>query len=370
MVDDTDTDWVEVMDGRKFNHKYGFGKLDAYKLVEAAETFQHVKPQAWFHSPKVIVENDIPDNNVEGITSFIHVSADDLKKNNFEKIEHVQVWMNLTHQRRGDVVIDLISPTGIVSHIATKRKFDTSGEGMVGWYFMSVKHWYSTLRRANIRGESGLGNWTVQASDQEPSFTGKLHSWQLILWGSSIDPSIAVPHPLPGDEKDESSPTVAVPEPTKQPTVSPPHETPTSASTPTPSAAPSSGFWPWSAERKMVWIYGSIAVIGFFVSVLGIWYAIQRRKASLLRTHGQGREDYEFEILPNEGDARIPRRRAGELYDAFAGGEEYLTKSDDSKRTSGEGVDDGEIEGFLADSDEEELDEKDNGRLLKDGPRR
>jgi subtilisin-like proprotein convertase family protein len=52
--------------------------------------------------------------------------------------------MNLTHQRRGDIVIDLTSPEGIVSHIATKRKFDTSGDGMVGWFFMSVKHWYLT----------------------------------------------------------------------------------------------------------------------------------------------------------------------------------------------------------------------------------
>ena len=112
----------------------------------------------------------------------------------------------------------------------------------------------------------------------------------------------------------------------------------------------------------MVWIYGSIGVITFFVSVLGVWYAIQRRKANLLRTHGQGREDYEFEVLPTEGEGSIPHRRAGELYDAFAGGEEYLQKSVDilgaRTRRSGEGIGDGEIEGFLADSDDESMDEK------------
>ena len=127
--------------GRKFNHKYGFGKLDAYKLVEAAKTFEHVKPQAWYHSEKVVVEDNIPDNTVEGLTSVVVVTPDNLTADNFEKVEHVQILMNLTHQRRGDVVIDLISPTGQVSHICTKRKFDTSADGMVGWYFMSVKHW-------------------------------------------------------------------------------------------------------------------------------------------------------------------------------------------------------------------------------------
>jgi len=141
MVDETDEDWITVTDGRKFNHKYGFGKLDAYKLVEAAKTFEHVKPQAWYHSEKVVVEENIPDNTVEGLTSLVTVTPDKLAADNFEKVEHVQILMNLTHQRRGDVVIDLLSPSGQVSHICTKRKFDTSADGMVGWYFMSVKHW-------------------------------------------------------------------------------------------------------------------------------------------------------------------------------------------------------------------------------------
>jgi Proprotein convertase P-domain len=223
----------------------------------------------------------------------------------------------------------------------------------------------------NIRGESGIGNWTVRVSDVEPTFTGTLHSWQLILWGSSIDPSITEPHPLPGTSKDEDTPTISVPEPSMQPTVSPPHESSTSTPSSLPSSQPQSpGFWPWSSERKMVWIYGSIGVIGFFVSVLGVWCAVQRRKANLIRTHGQGREDYEFEVLPNNGEDGIRRRQAGDLYDAFAGGEEYLQKSDESisrkGRRSGEEVGDGEIQGFLADSDEDDyVDEKVDQRLWK-----
>ena len=207
--------------------------------------------------------------------------------------------------------------------------------------------------------------------DQENGFTGTWHSWQLILWGSSIDPSIAQPHPLPGTDEDPISSTQPIPQPTPQPTVSPPHESEPSS---TPSATPTpSGFWPWSSERKMVWIYGSIAGITIFVSFIGVWYAMQRRKARLLQTHGQGREDYEFEVLPSEGEDGF---RAGELYDAFAGGEEYLREAHNGPSYSGfrngkeqraEEMDDHEMGGFLADSDEDNdaVNEKASQRLLK-----
>jgi hypothetical protein len=114
----------------------------------------------------------------------------------------------------------------------------------------------------------------------------------------------------------------------------------------------------------------------FFVSVIGVWYAIQRRKTRLLQTHGQGREDYEFAVLPSDGDDSVPQRRAGELYDAFAGEEQYLRKEVESDyqlqskpRRSGGDIEDGEMSGFLADSDEEQdvdIKEKVTKHLLAD----
>jgi len=73
--------------------------------------------------------------------------------------------------------------------------------------------------------------------------------------------------------------------------------------------------------------------------------------------------------LPDEGGEGISQRRAGELYDAFAGGEEYLRKSDDlGRRRSGEEIDDRKMDGFLADSEDDDEDfvyEKGEQRLLK-----
>ena len=73
--------------------------------------------------------------------------------------------------------------------------------------------------------------------------------------------------------------------------------------------------------------------------------------------------------MPDEGGEGISQRRAGELYDAFAGGEEYLRKSDDlGRRRSGEEIDDRKMDGFLADSEDDDEDfvyEKGEQRLLK-----
>jgi hypothetical protein len=191
---------------------------------------------------------------------------------------------------------------------------------------------------------------------------GKWHNWQLLLWGSSIDASKAKPHPLPGTDE---NPTVSTALPVPQPTANPPLDnepdkeiaTPTSLPT-TPETSLQSGFWPWSLDRKWVWLYGSIAAILLFVSGFGIRYGFHHRKAWILETCGVGREDHEFEVLPNDGEDGISHRRAGELYDALAGAkfidEENDVGGEKTQRRSGEALGDHEMEGFLADSDDDE----------------
>ncbi|KAJ4290763.1 pheromone processing endoprotease [Collariella sp. IMI 366227] len=53
-------DWQETSIGKKFSHTYGYGKLDTYAIVEAAKTWKKVKPQAWFYSPWIHVNQPIP----------------------------------------------------------------------------------------------------------------------------------------------------------------------------------------------------------------------------------------------------------------------------------------------------------------------
>ena len=139
-IDLTTEEWQTTKIGKKFSHTFGYGKIDSYALIEAAKTWKNVKPQAWFYSPWMHVNKDIPQGD-QGLVSTLEVTADDLKSANLERVEHVTVTMNINHGRRGDLSVDLVSPEGIISHIATTRKLDSSDKGYADWTFMSVVHW-------------------------------------------------------------------------------------------------------------------------------------------------------------------------------------------------------------------------------------
>ena len=135
-----DGSWQNTTIGKRFSHMYGYGKIDAYRFVEAATSWDLVKPQAWFHSPWISVQHKIPEGDQGLVASFV-VTEEMLKSANLERLEHVTVTMNIEHTRRGDLSADLISPSGLISHLATNRAHDTAPEGYDDWTFMSVVHW-------------------------------------------------------------------------------------------------------------------------------------------------------------------------------------------------------------------------------------
>lgn len=137
-VNANDPDWQTTHAGRPFNHKYGYGKIDAYRIVEMARTFELVKPQAWTERPYTAVDQAI---TKQGIKSVIGITAEDMATNNLESLEHVQVTMNVKHSRRGNIEVWLDSPNGIRSVLARPRRFDDDKTGYNYWTFMSVKHW-------------------------------------------------------------------------------------------------------------------------------------------------------------------------------------------------------------------------------------
>jgi kexin len=133
-------EWAKTFIGKKYSHTYGYGKLDAYALVEASKTWKSVKPQAWYKSPWQHVKTPIP-QGTEGLVSSFTITKQMLKDANLERLEHVTVTMNIEHSRRGDLQVDLVSPHNVVSHISTARRNDEAPRGYVDWTFMSVAHW-------------------------------------------------------------------------------------------------------------------------------------------------------------------------------------------------------------------------------------
>ncbi|KAH7060683.1 peptidase S8/S53 domain-containing protein [Macrophomina phaseolina] len=389
---ETQSDWQETPYGKQYSHQFGYGKVDAYTLVHAAKTWDLVKPQAWFFSPWMHVKHEIPQGEM-GLASSFEVTEAMLKKANLERLEHITVTMNVEHTRRGDLSVELRSPSGIVSHLSTARRHDSYMGGYVDWTFMSVAHW----------GEKGVGNWTVIVKDtNQNEHKGSFTDWKLRLWGECIDASKQELLPMPEENDDDDHDVIVTPpqtttidlpattsptaipsdvpdRPTKpKPTTTAdatvtPSKPAASTGTPTatapastdeeaanPTATPGDNFLPSPfptfgvSKRTQVWIYGSLALIAIFCCSLTAYLYWARRK----RLQNNPRSEYEFELVDgaedddgaagalNGGAGRRGKRRAGELYDAFAGesDEDLFSDSDDGYRDH---VD-----------DEEEYDEK------------
>lgn len=147
-----DPDWERTATGDTYSYKYGYGALDGYAFVKAAQEWELVKPQAWFSSETVVLENGKMTEKKEfsggkfipegGVTSTITITEDLLDKNNFEQLEHINVRVWIQHAKRGDVEVELVSPNGVKSVLGGKRSGDKASTGYPGWIFMSVKHWY------------------------------------------------------------------------------------------------------------------------------------------------------------------------------------------------------------------------------------
>lgn len=223
-------------------------------------------------------------------------------------------------------------------------------------------------------------------------FDGTFVDWHLKLWGESIDASKAVLHPLPGehtlDDHEEvatttipgaTHPVTVIPVPTSIPTSVPSDQVdrptnskPTGTEGQTPSetstkpAATSSltsswlpSFFPTFgvSSKTQIWIYGASGLILVFCAGLGIYLFIARRR----RLRNNPRDEWEFDLIEDEegenlngqtraaGAKKGSKRRAGELYDAFAAGSE--DESDLEEEYLDEG---GEAEKRLYDDTDEE----------------
>ena len=150
-VNPDDPDWEQTAAGRPYSYKYGYGSLSGVDFVKAAQTWNLVNPQAWIDLPAVQINDGTMDSfwnasggspiPAEGIESKMTVTKEILEEHNFGGLEHITVKVWITHTRRGDVEVEVVSPNGIKSILAARRYGDNANTGFPGWTFMSVKHW-------------------------------------------------------------------------------------------------------------------------------------------------------------------------------------------------------------------------------------
>jgi subtilisin family serine protease/subtilisin-like proprotein convertase family protein len=178
--DPLDAGWAVSPDGLAYNHKYGFGVVDAAAAVARAASWTSVGGTERLRtctlperSPGLALPDAREDGTVSPVSDALAVPADC----GITQIEFVEVTMTATHTYSGDLRVRLRSPAGLVSELAGSRICAGSGSDPCGaytdWTFGSVRH----------LGEPAPGAWTLEVTDMTPLDAGRLERWSLRIHG-------------------------------------------------------------------------------------------------------------------------------------------------------------------------------------------
>ncbi|AMD19453.1 HBR552Cp [Eremothecium sinecaudum] len=276
-VDEKDSGWQDGALGKRYSHKYGYGRMDAYRIVEAAKTWENVNPQSWFYCPTVKVKKNTKSTE-NSLESSFTVTEQDLIDANFKRVEHVTVTVNINADVRGHTTVDLISPGGTVSNLGVVRRRDMHSEGFKDWTFMSVAHW----------GESGKGEWKLVVKTASNANLVELIDWRLKLFGESIDASKAVPFEFGND--DESHITHQRPSPSHSSSSSE-----SSSESPSGSSLSGANMLPTTGHAKTY--YFTIFMIGAMVLIFYFIFFSKTRRVRRSRA-----ETFEFDIIDTDSE--------------------------------------------------------------------
>ncbi|MEQ1533911.1 MAG: S8 family serine peptidase [Sideroxydans sp.] len=168
-----------------FNHKYGFGVVDAGAAVTAAKTWVNVGAQLTDTTALRVVpaSNTIPDYVIPttanptppgnaGISDTLTVTASPVSS-----IEWVEINFSATHAYPGDLDITLTSPSGAVSQLTLPHLCG----GQAGACSTNLSAW--TFGSAAHLGEAANGTWTMTVKDGLVGAAGTFNSWQLKFYG-------------------------------------------------------------------------------------------------------------------------------------------------------------------------------------------
>lgn len=185
---DLAADWFQNGAGRWYNPEYGFGRVDAARAVEVAQSWINVPGEEFtshFWEPETPSEYKIYDP--DGQTFYpLHVPLP-IDDEDFY-VEHVEAVVDIiNHAPRGDLQIALVSPmdTWSVMHVP----HDDANTGMIGVRFTTVEGW----------GEATEGEWTLAVADgvDNGSSGGRIKDVEIRVYGFPVTSAPQVQDPSP-----------------------------------------------------------------------------------------------------------------------------------------------------------------------------
>ncbi|XP_065213951.1 neuroendocrine convertase 1-like [Planococcus citri] len=172
-------DWAQNGFGLWYTPQFGFGLMDAFKMVSLAMDWQNVPEKYICMIPFEIDKNE---NTVSSGPPFIAVVRTDACHGAIRYLEHVQLNVTISYPVRGCLEIDLVSPLGTLSKVMEARKNDYTKGGFKNWAFLSLQFW----------GEDPSGDWMVMVTDKlsrgKEEYRGTVEQIQLIVHGTTEVP--------------------------------------------------------------------------------------------------------------------------------------------------------------------------------------
>ena len=170
----TDPDWSVNAAGLPFNHKYGFGRVDAAAAVQAAPGWALVGPEVTATASRT-PSIPIPDGTGPRICG--PSISDTLMISDDISIESVEVGFQSQHTYWGDLEIRLTSPWGTESVLSEQHVSSSTAAYANGWTFGVER----------LIGELSAGTWTLSVRDCYNQDTGDIQSWSVTVYGTIQD---------------------------------------------------------------------------------------------------------------------------------------------------------------------------------------
>jgi len=177
--DPSNPEWQ--VNGAEFlvNPNYGFGLIDAEAAVKRALTWVNLGPEISFSTGVIDVDQAIVDNDPVGVTQTVELFSN-------VKTEWTTLTFTATHPFRGDLRVELTSPSGVTVVFADVHADPNADYNSY------------TFGTPFFRGENARGTWTIKVSDRDAIFEGTWDSFALNFYGTeTTDAPISPPVETP-----------------------------------------------------------------------------------------------------------------------------------------------------------------------------
>lgn len=168
--------WITNGAGYQFSNWFGFGVVDATAAVEmaASSSYNYLGPFIELNEDFSLgiynrnINLAIPDNNSAGVVDTITVANNII-------IESVQIEISVSHDKSGELGVELISPSGTKSILMNiNNSFLLSGDKDLNKHVLTTNAFY---------GENSGGQWSIKVIDGLSGNTGTFTNWKINILG-------------------------------------------------------------------------------------------------------------------------------------------------------------------------------------------